>query len=45
MLKDAGCVAVQGVEETGDGVKEGASPWVEGHVVKRAEGEDDADVA
>ena len=45
LLEDAGCIAIEGVEETGDGVKEGAGAWVEGHVVEGTEGKDNADVA
>ena len=45
MLENAGCVAVEGIEETGDGVEKGAGAWVERHVVEGAEGEDDANIA
>ena len=41
----AGCEAVERVEEAGDGVEEGAAPWVQGHEVEGGEGEDDAGVA
>jgi hypothetical protein len=41
----AGGIAIEGVEEAGEGVEEGASSWVEGHVVEGGEGEDDAGVS
>ncbi len=37
--------AVEGVEEAGDAVEDGAGAGVEGHVVEGGEGEDDAGVA
>ncbi len=41
----AGGDAVEGIEEAGDRVEEGAGSWVEGHVVERGDGEDDSRVA
>jgi hypothetical protein len=45
LLEAAGCVAVAGVEETGYAVEERACAWVEGHVIERRYGEDDARIA
>ncbi len=45
LLKVAGGVAVQGVEQAGHAVEEGAGARVQRHVVERGEGEDDARVA
>ena len=45
MLEFAGGEAVEGVEEAGDRVEEGAAAGVQGHEVEGAEGEDDAEVA
>lgn len=45
LLKVARGVAVQRVEELRHGVEERAGAWVEGHVVERCDGEDDARVA
>lgn len=38
----ARCDAVEGVEQAGDAVEEGAGAWVQGHVVEGGYGEDDA---
>ena len=38
-------ISVQRIQQTRDTVKNGASPRVEGHVVKRRDGEDDSGVA
>lgn len=38
-------VAIEGVEEAGDAVEEGARARVQGHVVERGDGQDDSDVA
>jgi hypothetical protein len=45
LFEPARCVAVKGIEETGDAVEDRACTGVEGHVVKRCYGEDDAGVA
>lgn len=42
LLKDAGGVAVEGVEEAGDAVEDGAGSRMQGHVVERGDGEDDS---
>lgn len=34
LVEGTGGVAVEGVEEAGEGVEEGAGAWVEGHVVE-----------
>jgi hypothetical protein len=39
------CVAVKRIEEAGDAVEDRACAWVEGHVVQRCYGENDARVA
>lgn len=41
----AGGEAVEGVEEAGDGVEEGAAAGVQGHEVEGGEGEDDARIS
>lgn len=45
LLEVARGYAVKGVEKAGNAVEEGACPGVEGHVVERCDGEDDAGVA
>lgn len=45
LLKDAGGLAVEGIEEARDAVEERARPGVQGHVVEGGKGEDDAHVA
>jgi len=45
LLEFAGGDAVDGVEEAGDGVEEGAAAGVQGHEVEGCYGEDDAEVA
>ena len=45
LLKVARGDAVEGVEEAGDAVEDGAGAWVEGHVVEGGDGEDDAGVS
>lgn len=45
LLEVAGGVAIEGVEQAADGVEEAAAARVQRHVVERADGQDNAEVA
>lgn len=45
LLEDAGSPAIEGVEQAGDAVEDGARAWVQGHVIEGGDGEDDARIA
>lgn len=45
LLVDPRGMAIEGVEQAGDGVEDGAAARVEGHIVEGYQGEEDARVA
>ena len=45
LLKDAGCVAIDGIEKARDAVKKRARTGMQRHVVEGRKGEDDAGIA
>lgn len=45
LIKGTGGVSIERIEQAGERVEEGAGTWVERHIVKRRDGEDNAGVA